>query len=121
MNPDEFKKMVDCIRHFEKTGKIDYQSEEERQVALSTHGDVVFTPTEKEIASRTVRPTLWVVRDIKAGEKLVFAAENKGSGNFDSIRPGGGIPIRFVDVIEGRVAANDIAAGTPLTWESIVL
>ncbi|HEU4839755.1 MAG TPA: N-acetylneuraminate synthase family protein [Micavibrio sp.] len=121
MNPDEFKKMVDGIRYFEKTGKINYESEDERQVALSTHGDVVFTPTEKEIASRTVRPTLWVVRDIKAGEKLVFAAENKDCGNFDSIRPGGGIPIRFVDIIEGRVAANDVAAGTPLTWESIVL
>lgn len=121
MNPDEFTKMVDGIRHFEKTGKINYDSDEEKRVALSTHGEVVFTPTEKEIASRTVRPTLWVVRDIKAGERLVFAAENKDSGNFDSIRPGGGLPIRFVDMIEGRKAANDINAGTPLTWESIVL
>lgn len=121
MNPDEFTKMVDGIRYFEKTGKINYESEEERQVALTTHGGVVFTPTEKEIASRTVRPTLWVVRDIKAGEKLVFAAENKSGGNFDSIRPGGGLPIRFTDIIEGCVAANDIEAGTPLTWESIVI
>lgn len=121
MNPDEFTKMVDGIRHFEKTGRINYDSDEEKRVALSTHGEVVFTPTEKEIASRTVRPTLWVVRDIKAGEKLVFAAENKDSGNFDSIRPGGGLPIRFVDMIEGRKAANDINAGTPLTWESIIL
>ena len=117
MNPDEFKKMVDMVRGFEANGAVSYDTAEEEEVALRTHGHVCFEPTEKEKESKKIRPSLWVVRDIKAGEALKFAAEDKVAGNFDSIRPGGGLHVRFTDLIEGAVANQDIKAGVPLSWE----
>lgn len=119
MNPDELKLMIDMIRRFEKTGQVEYNSDEEREAAEKTHGVVNFTPTEKEMASRNVRPSLWVVKDVAAGEKLTFAADNNAEGNYDSIRPAGGLHIRFTDFVEGRIAARDIKAGMPLRWDDV--
>lgn len=121
MDPDEFSLMCSMIRRFEESGEVTYQNVSEEKIAVRAHGEVTFAPTEKELASRKARPTLWTVRDIKVGEAFVFAAENKEAGNFDSIRPGGGLPIRFTDVIEGRPAARDIKAGEPLDWPFIEL
>ena len=119
MEPAELKKMIDQIRHFEAKGEVSYDNEREEEMALKTHGHVNFAPTEKELASRNIRPSLWVVRDIKKGEPLIFAAENKEVGNFDSIRPGGGLHIRFADFLEGQKATQDIQAGTPLEWHHL--
>lgn len=119
MNPDEFKRMVDMIRHYEATGEVSYNSEEEAEIARSTHGAVCFDPTEKEKASRQIRPSLWVVKDIKKGDDLKFAAEDKEGGNFDSIRPGGGLHVRFTDIINGAKAAYDCKAGTPVSWDLV--
>ena len=121
MNPDEFKKMVDMVRHFEKHGDVSYDTPQEKDLAATTHGTVNFKPTEKELASRKARPALWVVRPVKKGEAFKFAAENKDAGNFDSIRPAGGIDIRFTDFIEGRTASRDIPAGAPLSWDMVLL
>jgi pseudaminic acid synthase len=117
-NPAELKKMVDMIRTFEKNGSIPFDSKEEEKEAQRTHGKVTFDPTQKELASRIARPSLWVVQDIKAGEPFKFAAEDK-TGNFDSIRPSGGIHIRHTDLINGKRAARDIKAGEPLTWDMV--
>jgi N-acetylneuraminate synthase len=57
------------------------------------------------------------VEDIKAGEPFKFAAGKKG--NFDSIRPDGGLHIRYTDLIDGKIATRDIAAGTPLVWDMV--
>lgn len=119
MEPAEFKKMIDKIREFEKTGVVEYDSDEEREVAARTHGEVCFEPTEKELASRKARPSLWVVKDIKAGDPLKFAAEDKENGNFDSIRPAGGLHIRHTDEVEGQKASRDIKAGEPLTGDMV--
>ena len=119
MEPAEFKKMVDMIRSFEKNGHVDYDTAEEKEIAQLTHGEINFTPTEKEMASRNARPSLWIVQDIQKGETMRFAAENKENGNFDSIRPAGGIHIRFTEFIEGKQAARDIKAGEPLVWDMV--
>lgn len=121
MNPGELKMMVGKIRHFEKTGEVIYDTEEERLMAEKTHGTVNFHPTAKEMVSRNIRPSLWVVRDVARGELLRFAAENRESGNFDSIRPCGGLHIRFAGFVEGRTAARDLKAGSPLQWSDIAL
>lgn len=120
MEPQEFKLMVDMIRLYEKTGDITYATAAEAEMAALTHGVVNFTPTAKEINSRKARPSLWVTRDIKAGEPFHFAAEDK-SGNVDSIRPSGGLHIRFADFVEGRTASRDLRAGQPLSWEMVTL
>lgn len=119
MEQDEFKKMVDMVRQFEKDGTIDYDSDYEHEIAESTHGKVNYHPTEKELNSRNVRPSLWVTKDLKAGENFKFAAEDKEAGNFDSIRPAGGLHIRETDKIEGKVASRDLRAGQPLAWDMI--
>jgi len=119
MNPDEFKKMVEMIRHLEKTGDVAYKNKKEQDFASMTHGSICFTPTKKELASRKVRPSLWTVKDIAPGEALNFAAEEKENGNFDSIRPDGGLHIRFTDLIQKKVAKHHIKAGSPLRWEDV--
>ena len=115
--PAELKKLVSLVRQYEKMGSADYESEAERTAARRTHGRVCFDPTEKEIKSRILRPSLWVVQDIRKGEKLIFCGGE--AGNFDSIRPTGGLHIRFADFISGKKAACNIKAGSPLQWDMI--
>lgn len=117
--PAELKKIVSMIRAFEKNGTINYETEAERIAAKRLHGQVCFDPTTKELKSRVARPSLWVVKDIKKGEAITFAGGK--DGNVDSIRPSGGIAIRFADFVNGKFAANDIPAGTPLFWSHIKL
>lgn len=116
--PAELKKMIDMIRHYEKTGEIDYETEAEKSAAQKTHGEVCFEPTAKELNSRGLRPSLWVVDDIKAGEPFRYAA-NTRKGNIDSIRPAGGLHIRFADMVMHKNASRDLKAGEALTWDMI--
>jgi len=116
-NPDEFANMVKVIRAFEASGTYEYDTALEKECAARAAGQVRFEPTEKEIASRNVRPSLWVVEDIKKGEALTFAGGT--DGNIDSIRPSGGLHIRYADTINGMHAAQDIEAGTPLGWDHV--
>jgi len=117
--PQELKKTVDMIRAWERGEAVDYTTHLEWEIAASTHGTVAFEPTKKERASRDVRPSLWAVEDIKAGSLFRFAGGRPG--NVDSIRPAGGLHVRFADFIDGRKAMHDISAGTPLTWEMVEL
>ena len=95
LEPDEFKAMVDAIRTAEKAlGKIHY--------GVSEH----------EAKSRVFRRSLFVVKDIEAGE--VFTEKN-----VRSIRPGYGLSPKHVEDVLGRRAAKNIARGTPLAWELI--
>lgn len=95
LEPAEFKVMVDAVRTAEKAlGTISY--------GLST----------KEEESRVFRRSLFVVRDMKAGE--VFDEES-----VRSIRPGHGLPPKYLAEVRGRRAATDIRKGTPLSWEMI--
>ncbi len=118
MNPSEFKLMVDMIRQFEKNGDVSFANDQQDMADLAV-GEVCFTPTKKELESKKIRPSLWVTQDIKKGELLKFAAEDKQHGNFDSIRPSGGIHIRFTDIIDGKIASCDIKAGVSLQWKHI--
>lgn len=117
--PDELKKMISLIREYERTGRPPALPENERKAALRTHGQVCFEPTAKEVKSRVLRPSLWVVEDIRAGDVLRFAGGKPG--NIDSIRPAGGLHIRFADFIHGKTAAMDVSAGAPLGWEHVDL
>lgn len=119
-DPQELKHMIDMIREYEKTGKSGYETEEEENAAQRALGTVCFEPTEKEQASRLIRPSLWATKDIIQGEPFHFAAEDE-DGNFDSIRPGGGLHIRFTDFIQNKKAARNIKQGEPLDWNMVSL
>lgn len=96
LEPEEFREMVEAIRTVER--------------AL---GGVRYGVSTEEAKSRVFRRSLFVVRDMKAGD--VFSREN-----LRSIRPGSGLPPKHLCEILGRRAAAGIRAGTPLTW-SLVL
>ncbi len=117
-NPAELKKMIDTIREYENKGSYQY-NQEEQKLADKTLGTVCFKPTDKELSSRNARPSLWIVKDIKKGEKFKFAAENKKDGNFDSIRPSGGLHIRFADLIDGKIATRDLKISEMLSWDMV--
>jgi len=95
LEPNEFKAMVEMIRQTEK--------------AL---GDAQYTLGTNEAKNRIFRRSLFVVKDIKAGEK--FNAEN-----VRSIRPGYGLHPRHINEVLGRKASHDIEQGTPLTWDYV--
>ena len=96
LEPHEFKAMVEAIRTVEK--------------ALGT---VHYGVSEREARSRVFRRSLFVVKDMKAGEP--FTEEN-----VRSIRPGYGLHTRDLDEVVGREAGYDIERGTPLTWDLVV-
>jgi pseudaminic acid synthase len=95
LEPDEFKLMVEAIRTAEQAvGQIRYGSGESEEV------------------SRVFRRSLFVVKDMQAGE--VFSADN-----VRSIRPGYGLHPRFLVDVLGCKVTRDVARGTPLTWELV--
>jgi len=95
MEPAEFKSMVDSIRNVEKAlGKISYEL------------------TEKTRKSREFSRSLFVVEDIKVGEKFT-------SENVRSIRPGYGLHPRYYLEIMGKIASKNIEKGEPLGWSMI--
>lgn len=92
LEPQEFKAMVQTIRAAQKAlGKVHYGG------------------GEHEAKGRAFRRSLFVVKNMKAGE--VFTEEN-----VRSIRPGHGLPPKHLKDVLGRRAMWDIARGTPVEW-----
>ena len=84
----------------------------ETERAWQAMGKVQHGPTEREKASLVFRRSLYVVVDVKAGEKVTPA-------NVRAIRPGNGIAPKFYDEVIGKTAKRDIARGTPLAHDLI--
>ncbi|MBZ8139593.1 pseudaminic acid synthase [Rubrivivax gelatinosus] len=68
------------------------------------------TQSAQEEKSKLYRRSLYVVRDLAAGE-LVDATAVR------AIRPGLGLPPKHLEAVIGRHARRAIARGTPLAWE----
>lgn len=75
-------------------------------------GQVSCGPTKAEMKSLQFRRSLYVVRDIKAGEVLT-------KENVRAIRPGLGLAPKHLDAVIGQTASRDIARGTPVRWECL--
>jgi pseudaminic acid synthase len=90
------------------------EPEEFRSLALETErawqglGAVRYGPTEKEKDSLAFRRSLYVVKDLKAGDVLTRE-------NVRAIRPGLGMPPKHLDAVLGRKIRRDAKRGTPLT------
>jgi N-acetylneuraminate synthase len=95
LEPAEFRAMVAGVRTVEKS-----------------LGTVHYGLSGKDEACRVFRRSLYVVRDIRAGEPIT-------DRNVRSIRPGHGLPPKFLPNVLGRHASRDLAKGTPLTWELV--
>ena len=75
-------------------------------------GEVSYDLTEKMKKSREFSRSLFVVKEIKAGEVLT-------EKNIRSIRPGYGLPPKYLKEILGKRATQDIKKGIALSWELI--
>lgn len=95
LDKEEFKLLVDSVRDAEKAlGSVDYEL------------------TDKKLKSRGFSRSLFVVKDVKEGD--VFTEDN-----VRSIRPGYGLKPQHIKAVLGKIARQDIAKGTPVSWEII--
>ncbi len=76
-------------------------------------GKIHYGPaSEAEEYEKNVRRSLFVVQDIKKGEKLT-------RNNIRSIRPAAGLHTKFFDNVLDKKANKYIERGTPLSWDLI--
>jgi pseudaminic acid synthase len=94
LDEKEFSEMVKAVRQAEKAV-----------------GTVSYALTEKIKESRKFARSLFVVKDIKAGEP--FTEEN-----LRSIRPGYGLHPKYLKEVIGKVAKENLEKGTPFKFES---
>jgi pseudaminic acid synthase len=97
LDEKEFTEMVKAIRQAEKA-----------------IGNVTYELTDKVKASRKFSRSLFVVRDIKAGEPYT-------EENVRSIRPGYGLHPKYLKLVLGQKTKRSFQKGTPLTKEDIIL
>ncbi|OCH18565.1 pseudaminic acid synthase [Aliivibrio logei] len=82
------------------------------KTAWAAMGQVNYERTEAEKGNVKFRRSLYVVKDIKAGEQFT-------SENVRSIRPGFGIAPKYYEDVIGSIATVDIIRGTALSFDLI--
>jgi N-acetylneuraminate synthase len=82
----------------------------ETERAWQALGKVSYGPTESEMKSLQYRRSLYVVQDIKAGDVLTCE-------NVRAIRPGLGLPTKYLEVVLGKIVQQDVKRGTGLIWD----
>jgi pseudaminic acid synthase len=95
LEPAELKQLVGDLRLIE-----------------SSLGSEVCCTQNCEKSSRVFRRSIFVVKDMKAGD--LFTADN-----LRSIRPADGLSPKYLKNCFGKRAAKDIDRGTPLSWELV--
>lgn len=95
MTPEEFQQMVRDVRATE-----------------TAMGTASYGVSKQEESNACFRRSLFVVKDIAAGEKLT-------PDNIRSIRPGYGLKPKYYHDVLGKAAKHDIKRGTPLRFEDL--
>lgn len=95
IEPQELKELVENVR-----------------IAEKAIGEVNYGLTCKEKTSKVFRRSLFVIKDIKAGD--VFTVEN-----LRSIRPGFGLHPKYYDRLLGKKVSHNVRKGTPLNWKLV--
>ena len=92
LEPDEMRQLViEAERAWQSLGTVSYES------------------TEAEKRSLIFRRTLYITKDLKIGDMLT-------KENIRAIRPGLGLPIKYLDIVLGRRVVSDVVRGTALSW-----
>jgi N-acetylneuraminate synthase len=92
MEPQEFRLMrEECDRAWQAMGKISYGG------------------TKEEENSRVFRRSLYITKNIKAGDILT-------TDNLRAVRPGYGLPPKFLVSFLGKRVARDLYAGERVDW-----
>lgn len=97
LEPKELKELVKSVRDVERAV-----------------GNPSLRTGKNESENIIFRKSLFVVRDMKKGEK--FSADN-----IRSIRPGHGLEPKHYHKVIGKTAAIDIEKGEPLAWPMIMI
>lgn len=95
MEPEELTNLVENIR-----------------IAEKAIGGVHYGITEQEKKNKVFRRSLFAVEDIEAGEEF-------SEDNVRSIRPGYGLPPKYLKNVLGTTAKRGIKKGMPLSWDLI--
>ena len=95
LEPEELKNLVKVIRQTE-----------------IIMGQPQSSAGNREVENIVFRKSLFVAKPIKRGEK--FTKEN-----VRSVRPGKGLPPKYLDEIIGKAASRDIAFAEPLDWSMV--
>jgi pseudaminic acid synthase len=85
---------------------------EVKAARAAVSGESSFGPTKGELPVLRLRRSLYVVQDVKAGERV-------NHSNVRSIRPSGGLPPDAFELVSGRRFVQDAVKGTPLSWDLI--
>lgn len=95
LEPDELRALVvETERAWQALGKISYGASHDEQKSL------IF------------RRSLYAVLNIRAGEPFT-------NHNVRAIRPGLGLPPKYLERLLGKTARRDLARGTPITWDEL--
>ncbi len=95
MEPEELSRLVD-----------------ETRAASEALGDVKWRTIDAENTSRSLKRSLYISEDCRAGDVLTPV-------NLRSIRPAGGLAPKYFEEVLGRRLTTDAERGTPLTWEML--
>ncbi len=82
----------------------------ETERAWQALGQIKYGPTDAEKSSIQFRRSLYVVQDLKPGEALT-------TKNLRAIRPGHGLPPKYLEQVIGRTVNRSVKKGTALAWD----
>ena len=85
----------------------------ETERAWQALGNISYGATEAEKKSLVFRRSLYIAKDIKAGETLT-------TQNLRCIRPGYGLAPKYYDLVLGKSINKDLKKGTHLNWNMII-
>jgi pseudaminic acid synthase len=85
------------------------QLREEIERAADAIGKINYGPTPGEVKSLIFRRSLYITQNLKAGQVLTRE-------NLRSVRPGLGLPPKYMDILLGLRVVRDVPAGTPASW-----
>ena len=82
----------------------------ETERAWQSLGQVSYGATDAEQKSVIFRRSLYVVKDLQAGDVL-------SRDNVRAIRPGLGLPTKYIEQVLGKVVKHAVSRGTALGWD----
>lgn len=83
---------------------------EESKRAWQAIGWIKYGVGQREKASLVFRRSLYVTEDLEAGDILT-------QKNLRSIRPGHGLPPKYMDALLGKKVKSSVKRGTPMSWD----
>ena len=84
----------------------------ETKTAWEALGTLQIGPTDEELGSLVFRRTLYICEDLQAGDVLT-------PNNLRAIRPGYGLPPKFINQLMGKRVARAVKRGTRMHWDLI--